>query len=173
MQKNLNIIIRKIQFEDAEILMELNNNLEISHYVVGSPKKVSLSEQLEWMSNITKEKNTERWMVEYNKKIVGTVIISSIDIINKTGNINIKLLPSFQGCGIAFEALKKICDIGFDELKLYCLTANILPYNLKSIGLFKKIGFKQDGILRSRVVKNGERYDLITLSLLKVERMDK
>ena len=165
-----NIELRPISSNDAYVLMELNNCNEISNYVVGNPKMVSLEQQLEWMEKLKNETNTVRWMIIFNGKAVGTIIISSIDRINLVGNMNIKLLPEYQGQGIAKKAMLKACNLAFDELKLFCLTANILPYNAASCGLFKSIGFHQDGILRSRVVKNGNRFDLLTFSYLKTER---
>lgn len=168
-----NVRLRPICKEDATVLMELNNDKAISDFVVGNPKEVNLEQQMQWMANVVHETNTVRWMIDLCGKAVGTVILSSIDYSNATGNMNIKLLSLYQGRGIAKKALLLACDIAFDELDIFCLTANILSYNIKSYMLFKKVGFHEDGILRSRVVKNGERCDLITLSLLKAERIYK
>ena len=166
----LDVTLRPIDIKDAQILMELNNNSKISDYVVGSPSIVNINQQLEWMKKIQNEKNTKRWMICFNGEAVGTVILSSIDLANGVANVNIKILPDFQGFGIAKNALNTIFDIAFDELGLYCLTANILSYNEKSKNLFQNLGFQIDGILRSRVIKKDKRYDLFTLSLLKTER---
>lgn len=144
-----NIELRTISSNDAYVLMELNNCNEILNCVVGNSKIVSLEQQLEWMEKLKNETNTVRWMIIFNGKAVGTIIVSSIDRINLVGNMNIKLLPEYQGQGIAKKAMLKACNLAFDELKLFCLTANILPYNAVSCGLFKSIGFHQDGILRS------------------------
>lgn len=166
----LEITLRPIDIKDAEVLMELNNNTQISDYVVGTPTFVTVNQQIEWMKKIKNEKNTKRWMICFKGEAVGTVILSSVDLVNSVANVNIKILPAFHGMGIAKCALNMICDIAFDELGIYCLTANVLSYNEKSKQLFQKVGFRIDGVLRSRVVKKDKRYDLITLSLLKTER---
>ena len=166
----LEVTLRPIRTEDAAILMELNNNTAVSDFVVGNPQKVTLEQQLRWMENLSNEKNTVRFMVEFEGVAVGTVIISSIDRTNATGNMNIKLLPEYQGRGIARIALDKACQFAFDDLNIVCLTAHILSYNERSCALFKRVGFHVDGILRSRVIKNGARCDLIALSLLAQER---
>lgn len=171
MNKRERVILREIKESDVNVLMELNNNEEIAKYVVGNPKKVSLEEQMKWMQNLKNEKNSQRFMIEYDNDIVGTIIVNPIDYINKVGNMNIKILPKFQGKHIAKYALMKACDFSFDSLDLFCLTANILSYNEKSKMLFKKIGFHQDGILRCRVIKNGIHQDLLAFSMLKTERI--
>ena len=164
------VSLRAIESTDALVLMELNNDDTIAASVVGNPAKVSLDQQMRWMARLGDEKNTKRWMITFDGPAVGTIILSSIDMANLTGNMNIKLLPAFQGKGIAKKALKLACDIAFDEIGLFCLTANVLTSNERSASLFKRIGFSVDGVLRSRVVKNGERRDLITLSYLKSDR---
>lgn len=169
-ERKIVVHLRPIYKDDAIVLMELNNNKLISDYVVGNPQNVSFDQQMAWMERLEHEKNTVRWMIDFDDQTVGTVILSSIDHSNATGNMNIKLLPQFHGRGIAKKALSVACDIAFDELNMFCLTANILSYNVASLMLFQKIGFRQDGVLRSRVIKNGKRCDLITLSFLKSER---
>lgn len=163
------IKLRWIEKKDAQILMELNNNEEIANCVVGNPKKVSYNEQLVWMAKITEEKNTVRMMIEYDRTVVGTLIISNIDFNNKTGNINIKILPKYHGKKIGTNALNMACQYAFEDLGLCCLTAHILPDNTASISLFTKAGFCKEGILRSRVIKADHRKDLISMSYLKCD----
>lgn len=167
MESNNSILLKPISVEDAEVLMELNNSSEVAKYVVGNPVIVNLEQQLKWMNHLTTEKNTKRWMIICDGVSVGTIILSNIDLKNLVGNMNIKLLPTSQGKGIAKVALKEACKVAFDEVGLYCLTANILEYNIKSQRLFETLGFRKDGVLRSRVIKDKKRYDLITYSLLK------
>lgn len=158
--------LRWIEEKDAHILAELNNNTEIADHVVGNPKKVTFEEQLLWMARIDEEKNTVRMMIEYDGTAVGTIIISNIDSDNKTGNLNIKILPQYQRKKIGSKALDLACQYAFEELKLFCLTAHILSDNASSISLFSKTGFLKEGILRSRVIKNGHRRDLVSMSYL-------
>lgn len=167
--KKIDINLRPICINDAEVLMELNNNSDVSSKVVGNGNVVTIEQQLNWMTNLANEKSTKRWMIDYKDEAVGTVFLSSLDYINHTGNVNIKLLPTFHGKGIAKSAIAKVCDIAFNEMDLFCITANVLDFNLSSQMLFRKMGFHEDGILRSRVVKNGKRCDLIAFSLLKTD----
>ena len=159
--------IRPLEKKDAYILMELNNNSKIARCVVGNPQKVTIEEQLHWMDKLDKEINTVRMMIDYVDKTVGTVIIGNIDYDNQTGNVNIKILPEFQGKGIGTSALRLTCQYAFDKLNLFCLTAHILSDNHASLALYEKIGFLKEGTLHSRVVKDGKRKDLISLCYLK------
>lgn len=159
------VILRPIKSEDAGFLMELNNDDEIAKYVVGNPRKVTLKEQIEWMQSLETEKSTKRFIVESNAEQAGTIIISNIDASNSTANLNIKLHKSARRKGVGKKSIKLALDVCFNKMNIRCVTAHILPFNLPSIALFESSGFKKEGILRSRIVKDNKRYDLISFSL--------
>lgn len=161
------IIMRNIEIKDAEFLMELNNDMEIAHFVVGSPRIVNFQEQMQWMDNLKSEKNCKRFIIEYNCLPVGTVIISNIDTVNLTANIGIKICKPAQGKGVGKKSINMIVKYCFENLNLECLSANILPYNEASLALFRSCGFVEEGILRSRVIKGNKRFDLISVSRLR------
>ncbi|OUQ14431.1 hypothetical protein B5E87_02815 [Massilimicrobiota sp. An142] len=166
---NKHVLIRPIKYEDAEILMTLNNDRKISSFVVGNPVYVSLEEQLRWMDSISNEKNTDRFMIDCDDETVGTLIISNIDNSNGVANINIKLLNEMQGKGIGTSSIILGLDYCFNVLSLNCVTAHVLSYNDASLALFRKCGFIREGVLRSRVIKNGKKIDLVSFSILKSE----
>ncbi len=159
--------IRSIRNSDAATLMEMNNDTQIAKFVIGTPKKVTLEEQRLWMDSIKNEKSTIRFMVDYKEKPVGTIIISNISENNLSANMNIKLLETARGKGIGTESIRLALKYCFEEMNLWCITAHVLSYNKNSLALFKKTGFTNEGVLRSRVIKDGNRYDLVSFSILK------
>lgn len=165
--KDGKISIRSIRNNDAAALIEMNNDPQIAKFVVGTPKKVTLEEQRLWMECIKNEKLTIRFMVDYEEKPVGTIIISNISENNLSANMNIKLLEASWGKGVGTESIRLALKYCFEEMNLWCVTAHVLSYNKASLALFKKSGFTNEGVLRSRVIKDGDRYDLVSFSILK------
>lgn len=161
------VAIRNIEDRDAELLMELNNDIEISHYVVGNPRIVTLDEQMLWLEKIKTEKNCQRFIVEYQGVASGTLIVSNIDTVNLTANLSIKLHKNAQGKGIGKQSIKLMVKYCFEFLKLECLTAHVLIYNQASLALFRSCNFTNEGILKSRVIKDGKRCDLVSFSITK------
>ncbi len=166
---NHSILLRDVDVDDAVFLMELNNDLEIGKYVVGNPRQVNLYEQMQWMDKIKSETRTKRFIVEYDNVSVGTIIISDIDLFNLTANINIKLLKHSRGKGIGKQSIKLALKYCFEVLDIFCVTAHILSFNQASLALFKSCGFTREGVLRSRVIKNNKRCDLISYSITRQE----
>ena len=160
------ILLRDIKAEDAMFLMELNNNIEIARCVVGNPKQITLPQQLLWMENLKQEVKTKRFIIEYDGVAAGTIIISDIDLINLTANLSIKLHPSKWGKGIGKCGVNLALNYCFKELKVFCVTAHVIEYNKASQALLNSCGFMQEGILRSRVIKGKDRYNLISFSII-------
>lgn len=163
------VVLRPVVISDAELLMELNNDPEIAKYVVGTPCVVTLTEQMQWMERIASERNVKRFVVEYSGLAIGTIIISEINYPNLTANLNIKLLKSARGKGIGKQSVKLALQYCFDCLEMSCITAHVLEYNKASLALFESCGFVREGVLRSRVIKQGKRFDLVSFSIIRGE----
>lgn len=162
------VLLRAIEEDDARVLMDLINDPEVENSVFGWSYPVSLSSQKKWISNITND-TVVRYIIEVGQEAVGVAIISSVDMKNRTSNMNIKLLKSARGRGIATHALNLIIQYCFEELNMHCLTANVIERNEDSRKLWQKLGFNEDGILRQRIYKNGAYHNIVSYSLLKEE----
>jgi len=164
-----NIKLRAIETSDAEVLKDMINDPELEFMVHGWSLPVSLEQQIEWIKNL--DSKVFRFIVEWKSNIVGTCSISSIDYKNSTAALNIKLIgdSNIRGKGIGTTSLQLLIQYCFDELNLNCLTASILEYNIPSLKLFYKCGFKKDGVLRSRIYKKGMYHNTVQLSFLKKE----
>lgn len=162
------LLLRAIEERDAEVLMELINDPEVENSVCGWSYPVSLSAQKKWIENLSND-TAVRYAIEINGSVKGVIIISAIDMKNRTANMNIKLLKNVRGNGFATRAVKLIISYCFNELNMHCLTANVIERNIKSRKLWEKLGFCQDGILRERIYKNGSYHNIIAFSLLRKE----
>lgn len=72
-----------------------------------------------------------------------------------------------RGKGYGFEAKMLMIYYGFEVLNLRKITAEVLSYNESSITANLKCGFRQEGLLRSHVFKNGRYHDVIQLAVFR------
>jgi RimJ/RimL family protein N-acetyltransferase len=89
------------------------------------------------------------------------------------GGANIQLgigRPADWGKGYGQDTLRLALRFAFDELNLYRLTASIPEYNHRALRLFQSAGFVQETCLRQALMRDGQRWDLLTLGLLRDER---
>lgn len=88
--------------------------------------------------------------------IIGTVCFHSIlKNVYASCEIGYKFSQSFQHQGYATEAINKVMEIIFHELKLHRIMAMVLPGNTPSIRLLERLGFSYEGISREHLFMHG------------------
>jgi [ribosomal protein S5]-alanine N-acetyltransferase len=74
------------------------------------------------------------------------------------------------GKGYATESCKAIVDYGFATLHLNRIEASVDPENMASVAVLEKLGMQPEGLLRERVICNGQQRDRTMYGLLKKDR---
>jgi RimJ/RimL family protein N-acetyltransferase len=77
--------------------------------------------------------------------------------------------PSDRGQGYGSEALRLLLRYAFAELNLFRLSAVIPEYNPVALHMFKKAGFVEEVCRRQALNRDGRRWDLIYMGLLREE----
>ncbi len=68
--------------------------------------------------------------------------------------------------GYMTEAIEKVIQYGFNELKLHRIEANIMPKNKRSLRVVEKLGFYHEGLAKKYLKINGEWEDHIHMVML-------
>lgn len=71
--------------------------------------------------------------------------------------------------GLGREAERLMLEYAFNTLNLHRVEAYIYKTNPRSLAVAKKVGFREEGILRKREYLNGEYVDCMALGILKEE----
>ncbi|MCM2674492.1 GNAT family N-acetyltransferase [Alkalicoccobacillus plakortidis] len=100
-------------------------------------------------------------------KSIGSCGFNYIDSENDRGEIGYELSVDHWGKGYMTEALTELVRYGFDYYKLNRIEAKVETQNQASQFLLKKLGFKQEGLLRSYEKSKGRYIDLAMFSVLK------
>lgn len=99
--------------------------------------------------------------------------LTGINYINRTAESHILIGDkSCWGKGYGSEALTEILKFAFNELGLNRVEARINSDNGASLHLHKKLGYRQDGVLRQALYKCGRFKDVIVMSILKEELIE-
>jgi RimJ/RimL family protein N-acetyltransferase len=109
-----------------------------------------------------------------NDRLIGFVALHSIEWNNQACLLAIGIgEPAYRGKGYGTEALNMILRYGFHELNLNRIGLDVIEYNDNAIAMYKKAGFKEEGRMRSAVLRDGNSYDRIIMGILKNEWLDK
>ena len=75
----------------------------------------------------------------------------------------------FWGKGYGSDAMRVVLRYAFTELNLRRVTLNVFEYNPRAIRAYEKLGFQQEGRVRKYLNREGRRWDLVYMGIMKEE----
>lgn len=166
------ITLRAIEEHDLTMLQEMMNDPVIEKMIVGSSFPISMFQQQKWFENLHSKTSELRLVIETEMHgSIGIVILSDIDYRNGTANFHAKIgsQNKYRGMGYGTKAYKAMIDYAFNQLNLNCIVTANIDYNKITEHIKSKLGFKQEGVLRNRVFKDGKYHNIVVWSLLKAD----
>jgi RimJ/RimL family protein N-acetyltransferase len=101
--------------------------------------------------------------------LVGLVRLYDIQWMHGTAILGVSIGPDNWGRGLGTEASALILKYGFDELGLHRIWLDVFGYNERAIHVYRKLGFVEEGTLRQHLQRDGRRWDVILMGLLRDE----
>ncbi|RFU70055.1 N-acetyltransferase [Peribacillus saganii] len=156
--------------EDISIMMKWGEDAEYLRNVdteIAFPKN---KEELALEGKASPNEVYFRLRTIEDDQLIGFIAIHSIEWNNRTGLLAIGIGdPSNHNKGYGTEALKLILRYAFHELNLDRVGLEVIEYNKGGVRAYEKAGFQQEGRKRSVVYRDGKRYDMIVMGVLRHE----
>jgi RimJ/RimL family protein N-acetyltransferase len=105
-----------------------------------------------------------------SSQLAGEALVYAIDGHNRTGHVGLALRPAFRGKRLAGETLSLLCRYGFDVRGLNRLQLETLSDNEPMIKTALRVGFVEEGRLRSARSLGRSFADEVVFGLLASER---
>lgn len=103
-------------------------------------------------------------------KLIGELALSGFDWAARNTWLEIGLGErEYWGKGYGTDAMKVILRFAFRELNLYRVNLNVFEYNPRAIHCYEKVGFKHEGRMRDCLNRDGRRWDLVYMGILRSE----
>ena len=103
-------------------------------------------------------------------KIAGMVNLTGIDWISRSAEFSIQIgEKSVWGKGVGKWAAAEILTHGFEDLGLNRIHLSVLTDNSRARKLYVDLGFREEGILRQALFKEGALLDVAIMGLLRGE----
>lgn len=154
------------------LLLKWRNDPKLRQYY-REYRVLTIEQQKKWW--IDKILNDDSWQyfvvktLQDPEKIIGVAGLTYIHPIYRTGEFAIALGDaSYRGKGYGSDTLKTLISYGFNDLNLNKIWCEVYESN-KAVEIYRKIGFKDEGVLRQHVYKNGKYLDSYILSMLRSE----
>lgn len=163
--------MRSFRLSDAPSFVRWLNDPEVDRFLRAGAKKITLKEEIKWIKNLSKKIKTEKHFAidTIQGNLVGSCGLS-LSLKNKNAVLGIGIDDKrYWNQGLGTEATKMLIDYGFKKLKLHRIDLKVYSYNGRAIKVYKKLGFKFEGMQREEVFYKGKYYDLIQMGLLSRE----
>jgi RimJ/RimL family protein N-acetyltransferase len=165
---------------DAEIVSKWTHDLDylrlLSADVARPLSPYQIKKQYEeWEKDVEKH-NAFHFAVRLKEdnRLIGAVRLFRVEWTHATASVQIGIGDrNDRGRGYGTEALRMLLRYAFDELNLYRLSASTVEYNTGAVRFFERAGFVVEVRRRQAIQRDGRRWDLLMLGLLRDEWQQK
>jgi RimJ/RimL family protein N-acetyltransferase len=109
-----------------------------------------------------------------DNRLIGDISLEITDWNRREAFVGLGIGPrDLWGQGYGTEAMRLMLDYAFFEVNLYRVTLNVFEYNPRAIRSYEKAGFQHEGRMRGALYREGKRWDLYYMGILRSEWMEK
>ena len=170
------IRLRAIERADLPRLVEWRNNPEIYvHFFEHEP--LSLAMQERWFETFLNRDDEKFWIacLHEQEEPLGTAALTRIDMRSRKAELGrVMIQPGEQRRqGYCREMCELVLGYAFAHLNLNRVSLEVFDDNTAAIGLYRSLGFAEEGRFRQHVFAAGRYRDVLAFSLLRAEWSDR
>ena len=158
----MSLRIRDIKIEDYKEISKIRKMPGVKENILSNKdeEEESIKEKI-----INRGKNQYWYVAEENGKVIGLGILMNHGNLRKkhVGVITLMVNSDYQNKGVGSLLMDKLINLS-ESLNIIRLELCVFRDNYKAINLYKKFGFKEEGIKVKSALKNGEYIDEIMMA---------
>ncbi len=108
-------------------------------------------------------------LIEVGGELCGCIGLDAIDRFHRATELGYWLREDCQGRGLATRSAAALIGYAFSQLGLNRIGLRAAPGNHRSRALARRLGFREEGVLREAQRRHGRYTDLVLYSLLRRE----
>ncbi len=170
--KYMNIELRPWDMSMTEALQHICNHVDRTYLTNRMPHPYTQDDAEWYLNRIAGHDGTDGL---WRAIVVDGIVCGNISIEQKADvfacdcEIGYTLLDEYKGQGVMTEAVRKMCALAFQKLKVIRITGLADAPNLASRRVLEKNGFAFEGLMKNAVCKDGNIRDLVFYGKLKEE----
>jgi len=165
------VIIRKAIKSDAKPILEYINKIsgESDFLTFGQGEfNIAIEQEENFIDTISKQNNAVFIIAEVEGKVVGNLNFSggARPRILHTGEFGVSVLKEYWGQGIGTELTKYLIDWCKQSGIIRKINLRVRSDNYSAIHIYKKLGFKEEGLITREFFINNRFYDSVLMGLI-------
>jgi len=164
------VTIRAAEIADAEKLLNT-----IKEYVPESEFIPKLENELtmttkqceDWIASFIQYDNSLLLVAEYNNRIIGNIDLTGNrrKVMEHTAVIGMGILSEFRNSGLGSAFITAIINWSKANPMLELIWLQVYSQNELGLGLYRKMGFEENGVTKGFFKHNDIYYDNLTMSM--------
>ncbi|HAJ27437.1 MAG TPA: UDP-4-amino-4,6-dideoxy-N-acetyl-beta-L-altrosamine N-acetyltransferase [Syntrophus sp. (in: bacteria)] len=161
--------LRDVRADDKEAIRQWQNSPDVARYMY-TDHHITEEEHERWFQTALREHGRKYWIIMCDREAIGLVNLYDIDEKNRRCLWALYISSeNMRSKGVGGFVEYQVMNYVFDDLEYNKLCCEALSSNQRAINFYKSFGFREEGIYRQHMMKNGEYADVVTLAILKSE----
>jgi|SRR5690606_20186026 len=162
--------LREVVDNDVEEVFFLRSDKDVMKFIPRYPAKTKQDalDHIEVLRKVKESQEGINWAITQkgNDTLIGMIGFYRMNKDAFRAEVGYILHPDYQGKGIISEALQKVMEFGFEQMKLHSITAIIDPENIASEKVLQKANFVKEAHFKEDFYFNGEFLDSVHYSII-------
>ncbi|TKI57406.1 GNAT family N-acetyltransferase [Brevibacillus antibioticus] len=167
------VYLRKMTGEDVDVYHTWRNDVEVMWTTNPSMDVFTWDDTNGFVNQVILQGSSSKsYMIvdSQTNRPIGITSLIQIDLKNRNAECIIDIgEKEYWGKGYGREALKLLLDYAFLEMNLHRVSLRVFSFNEKAIRLYERLGFKQEGISRQFLFREGKWHDIVHMGILQQE----
>lgn len=156
-----------------DLVREWRNLDDVRKYMIHD-HIISKDEHKRWIERIRVGNTIKAWVIYYNKKSVGLMYLTDINWTDKITDWGLYIADkNVRGKGVGSEALLNLIKRVFIDMNFNMMKTLVLDNNDVAIKLYEKIGFKKQGDVKHKIIRDNREIDVYLMSMTQHEYSQK
>jgi len=162
------VVLRPVTEADLSALLAWYNAPDTFKYM-GRETPLTLADQHAWLTTSRSDSGSLVWAVQQRDKdsLIGSITLRNLT--DRARRAELGVLIGISGSGFGSDAVHTVLAHAFGALGIQCVSLEVRGDNRRAITAYMRAGFRPEGILRRRLLKDGVLHDLYSMSILREE----
>jgi len=153
-----------LQEEHLEMVLRWRVKPEVSEYMF-TDVNYNVEKQHQWFKRICNDDTCRYWLISYQDVPIGVINLAAID------RIHLRCSAGYYIGELGYRQLGAMIppylyNHVFKEMKFRKIYGEVMAENKKVLQMHKMHGFREVGIYRDHIFKNGRFHDVVLIELL-------
>ena len=167
---NLTGFSRQAEIEDAENLLNcIKTYVPQSDYIpkLAQEIKLTVEQEKDWINYFLTNENSLLLVAEFDNKIIGNIDLTGNQrkIMEHTAMIGMGMLKEWRNSGLGSALLKLAIEWAKENPILELLWLQVYADNELGLGLYRKMRFEENGIMKSFFKQDEKYFDNLTMTM--------